>query len=268
MQWNYRRLIKGKNRAVFQLFELISEAPKYELWTDNKSYIMMQSNENTPIWIWLDEKINDNIQTQYHIVDIMKERISKNPNVHFNAVPDSFSTVIPYLENEGNKKVATVMQMNVYVWKSSPIINKKGNMIPANDKYAVEMQKLLIQLVKDGEHEDMPVETAKQVVDSMITSQNVFLWKDEGEICSMAMIAHRGEHFTRINTVVTDRSKRGKGYAGMLASEMCRNEQQNENEIMLYADADNPASNRLYQRIGFEQVGQIAEYKMGKKFHT
>ncbi|MFQ7221943.1 MAG: GNAT family N-acetyltransferase [Lachnospiraceae bacterium] len=31
---------------------------------------------------------------------------------------------------------------------------------------------------------------------------------------------------------------------------------------------DNPASNRLYQRIGFEQVGQIAEYKMGKKFHT
>ena len=141
-------------------------------------------------------------------------------------------------------------------------------MIPANDKYAVEMQKLLIQLVKDGEHEDMLVETAKQVVDSMIASQNVFLWKDEGEICSMAMIAHRGEHFTRINTVVTDRSKRGKGYAGMLVSEMCRNEQQNGNEIMLYADADNPASNRLYQRIGFEQVGQIAEYKMGKKFHT
>ena len=76
MQGNYRRLIKGKNRAVFQLFELISEAPKYELWTDNKSYIMMQSNENTPIWIWLDEKISDNIQAQYHIVDIMKERIS------------------------------------------------------------------------------------------------------------------------------------------------------------------------------------------------
>ena len=157
------------------------------------------------------------------------------------------------------------MHMNAYVWKRLPIVNKKGNMIPANDKYAVEMQKLLIQLVKDGEHEDMPVETAKQVVDSMIASQNVFLWKDEGEICSMAMIAHRGEHFTRINTVVTDRSKRGKGYAGMLVSEMCRNEQQNGNEIMLYADADNPASNRLYQRIGFEQVGQIAEYKMEKE---
>ena len=83
MQENYRRLIKGKNRAVFQLFELISEAPKYELWTDNKSYIMMQSNENTPIWIWLDEKISDNIQAQYHIVDIMKERISKNPKMYF-----------------------------------------------------------------------------------------------------------------------------------------------------------------------------------------
>lgn len=48
----------------------------------------------------------------------------------------------------------------------------------------------------------------------------------------------------------------------MLISEMCRNEQQDGNEIMLYADADNPPSNRLYQRIGFEQVGQIAEYKM------
>ena len=54
----------------------------------------------------------------------------------------------------------------------------------------------------------------------------------------------------------------------MLVSEMCRNEHQNGNEIMLYADAANPASNRMYQRIGFEQVGQIAEYKMEKKFHT
>ena len=54
----------------------------------------------------------------------------------------------------------------------------------------------------------------------------------------------------------------------MLVSEMCRNEHKNENEIMLYADADNPAYTRLYKSIGFEQVGQIAEYKMGKKFHT
>lgn len=53
----------------------------------------------------------------------------------------------------------------------------------------------------------------------------------------------------------------------MLVSEMCRNEKQDGNEIMLYADAANPASNRMYQRIGFEQVGLIVEYKMGKKFH-
>ena len=30
---------------------------------------------------------------------------------------------------------------------------------------------------------------------------------------------------------------------------------------LLYADASNPASNRAYQKIGFEQVGRVTEYR-------
>jgi hypothetical protein len=36
-------LLTTDEKAVFQLFELIAEAEKYELWTDNDSYIIMQS---------------------------------------------------------------------------------------------------------------------------------------------------------------------------------------------------------------------------------
>ena len=257
-------LLTTDERAVFQLFELITEAEKYESWTDNDSYIIMQSNENAPIWIWLSEAVNDNMQIVYQIADILKERVSKNPKVHFNAVPEIFSAILPHLEAQINEKTVCVMPMNVYVLADSVNVNEKGSMILASDKDANAMETLLTQLVEDGEHGSMPVETAKKVVDSLIASGNVFLWKEDDEICSMAMVAHRGEHFTRINTVVTERSKRGKGYAGMLVSAMCRKERQNGKTVMLYADADNPASNRTYQKIGFQKVGQIAEYKLDR----
>lgn len=258
------RLLTTDEKAVFQLFELITEAEKHELWTDNDSYIIAQSNENAPIWIWLSEGIGDNKQKINQVTDIIKERISKNPNVHFNAAPERFSAILQHLEAQINEKVVCVMQMNTYVLVNSPAVNEKGSMILASDQYATVMEALLIQLVEDGEHGTLPAEIAKQAVASMIASGNMFLWKDEGEICAMAMIAHRGEQFTRINTVVTDRGKRGKGYAAMLVSAMCRNERQNGKTVMLYADADNPASNRTYRKIGFQQTGQIAEYKLGR----
>mgnify|MGYP002570802793 FL=1 len=35
---------------------------------------------------------------------------------------------------------------------------------------------------------------------------------------------------------------------------------------MLYADARNPSSNRAYQKIGFELVGPITEYRWTAEF--
>ena len=77
----------------------------------------------------------------------------------------------------------------------------------------------------------------------------------------MALIASRDQETARINTVVTERSRRGHGYAGMLVAEMSRLLLEQGLLPLLYADASNPASNRAYQKIGFEQVGRVTEYR-------
>ena len=82
----------------------------------------------------------------------------------------------------------------------------------------------------------------------------------------MAMIAHRTAETARINTVVTDRARRGHGYAGMLVSSLCKRLLSEGAAPMLYADARNPSSNRAYQKIGFELVGPITEYRWTAEF--
>lgn len=99
----------------------------------------------------------------------------------------------------------------------------------------------------------------------MIGSHNLSLWKCNDEVCAMAMIAHKTNEIARINSVVTLREKRGNGYAGMLISKICKALIEDNIIPMLYADADNPSSNRAYQKIGFEKVGKVTQYKFDRK---
>lgn len=80
----------------------------------------------------------------------------------------------------------------------------------------------------------------------------------------MAVVAYEDEKTARINTVVTERESRGNGYAGMLVSRMCEDLLEKGVEPMLYADAENPSSNRAYIKTGFEKVGDVTEYSLEK----
>jgi len=51
---------------------------------------------------------------------------------------------------------------------------------------------------------------------------------------------------------------RGKGYAGRLIYELCKEIVEAGQLPMLYADGDYAPSNRCYQNIGFELKGKIA----------
>ena len=69
----------------------------------------------------------------------------------------------------------------------------------------------------------------------------------------------------RINTVVTRREKRGRGYAGMLVGTLCQKLLAEGVRPMLYADAAYPSSNRAYQKIGFTKTGEVTEYAFRRR---
>lgn len=99
----------------------------------------------------------------------------------------------------------------------------------------------------------------------MINCEQLLLWKVDGEVCAMAMIAQNINRVARINSVVTFRQKRGKGYAKMLVADICRRLLDDGVTPMLYADTQNKSSNSVYQNIGFVKTGEVTQYKFRRK---
>ena len=94
----------------------------------------------------------------------------------------------------------------------------------------------------------------------MIESGNLFLWEVNGEICSMANIAHRSKRHARLNNVYTPPEQRKKGYASAIVAELCSKVKDEGLIPMLYADVKNPDSNKVYKGVGFKERGRIARF--------
>ena len=118
-------------------------------------------------------------------------------------------------------------------------------------------------MVWDLEKRPMMEGEAENFARDVVGSDNLYLWEDNETVVSMAMIAHRTEKFVRINTVYTDSSQRGKGYAGMLVGEVTK-KILDENRIpMLYTEQDNICSNATYRRIGYYACGELTQFCFG-----
>ncbi|GAB5387179.1 MAG: hypothetical protein Alpg2KO_01470 [Alphaproteobacteria bacterium] len=86
-----------------------------------------------------------------------------------------------------------------------------------------------------------------------LTGDNLlFLLDASGAPLSMAGHSRCGQSLARIGGVYTPADLRGKGYAALTVAHLCDAlRKRGLAEICLYADAANPTSNALYQRIGF-----------------
>jgi predicted GNAT family acetyltransferase len=105
-----------------------------------------------------------------------------------------------------------------------------------------------------------PAATAQRLAAVRVAEGCFWLWLDEaGEPVSFAgttpIVAGSG----RIGPVYTPGHLRGRGYAGAATSAAGRSLlERGAGEVLLFTDLANPASNALYQRIGYRPVGDRA----------
>lgn len=86
------------------------------------------------------------------------------------------------------------------------------------------------------------------------------IWEDGGEPVSYAARSRPTPTGMAINAVYTPKALRGKGYATSCVAALCH-------EILaagkrfctLFADVENPTVNGIYQRLGFEPLGEFVE---------
>jgi len=97
------------------------------------------------------------------------------------------------------------------------------------------------------------------VISRHIANQMLYLWTVADEVVSLAGHSYAVEtllgKLCRIGPVYTPPEQRKKGYASFLVAGISSLLKARGLAVMLYADAKNPDSNKVYSNIGFNQVG-------------
>ena len=190
----------------------------------------------------------------------LAESLARCPALHVTLDPGRGQGVLRKAAERSGLTPETVLPMNVYACRKLQPLPLRGRAVVPREEHRPVMAALLRQMALDAEGQEVPEAAAADFAQAMVGSDRLLLWED-GDIRAMAMIAHIGGGMGRINTVVTERNSRGRGYAGMLTAALCEKLLAQGLTPMLYADAGNPSSNRAYQKIGMEARGQVAEYR-------
>ncbi len=104
-------------------------------------------------------------------------------------------------------------------------------------------------------------EGMREAAEKTIAEGGLWLWVVDDEPVSLARAARRSTRHHRIGPVYTPPEARGKHYSQALVAEVCGLIRQEGLMPLLYADGNNPISNRVYQNIGFLQRGTLEEIK-------
>ena len=87
----------------------------------------------------------------------------------------------------------------------------------------------------------------------------LYVWEVDREIVSTAAAVAPTPHAIRVSAVYTPPEHRGHGFASALtAAVTARQLEMGHALVFLYTDLANPISNRIYQRIGYVPVADVA----------
>jgi hypothetical protein len=90
------------------------------------------------------------------------------------------------------------------------------------------------------------------------------IWEDGGSAVSMAGASGPTPHGIRVGAVYTPPERRRRGYASALVAALSQEQlDAGKRFCFLYTDLANPTSNKIYQDIGYEPVGDVDEYNFG-----
>lgn len=96
----------------------------------------------------------------------------------------------------------------------------------------------------------------------------LWLWELDGApvaICGHAAIA---DGVARIGPVYVPDRVRGRGFGAAVTAAVVEDLLARASTVMLYADAANPTSNRVYERMGFAQVASVLEVELVPEIDT
>ncbi len=87
-----------------------------------------------------------------------------------------------------------------------------------------------------------------------------WLWEVDGQPVHYTAVNDTGLGLKRIGPVFTPAAERGQGYAAWVVATLTQDILDDGDVATLYTDQANPVSNRVYERIGYQSVGDEGEF--------
>jgi predicted GNAT family acetyltransferase len=107
------------------------------------------------------------------------------------------------------------------------------------------------------------LEYMKEVVFNGIMNDNIYQWNYNNNICSIAQAIHGDYDFPVIGHFYTNPAFRNQGFGASLVHKLTKGLLNVGHEFcMLSTDASNPASNKVFIKVGYESTGEyLLAYK-------
>lgn len=248
-------LLQGDEGITFSVLANILQIPCAHIFTDHENIIICHSSPPYPVWIWC--------------------RDNRNPG-YAAEIGACLRTYLPaeagYVWNISQTLVETMCAQDPYFSTLSPVMGlisyRMDELLPAThtcDGYfeparAADMD-LLCKLWHDAclemEGFDHSPEICRNRVLHYLEDGKLLTWRnDAGELVAMTS---RGDTapYSKVATVYTLPEHRRKGYAMNLVHAVSAGMMRDGLIPILYTDANYPASNACYQKIGFRQVDSL-----------
>jgi predicted GNAT family acetyltransferase len=101
----------------------------------------------------------------------------------------------------------------------------------------------------------------RKLAEAKIANGDFYLWEVEKQNVAMAATGRPTKTGISVNAVYTPQPHRGHGYASNLVARISQKMiDEGRSFCALYTDASNPTSNKIYQAIGYEIIGESAHY--------
>ncbi len=126
---------------------------------------------------------------------------------------------------------------------------------------------LITQWLVEFSYESLPSrerlsfdERRPQVVKA-ISDQNAFLWLVENTPVSMTFVGRPTQNGVSVSAVYTPKNFRKNGYASALVASVSQKMFDSGKKFcVLYTDASNPTSNKIYQNVGYKEVSDSKHF--------
>ncbi|MBN2879659.1 MAG: GNAT family N-acetyltransferase [Clostridia bacterium] len=108
---------------------------------------------------------------------------------------------------------------------------------------------------------DCDPDTAREKAAALKLSGNLFALVDNGSVVTMAATSRKTHNARAVNFVYTPPEHRGKGYSLCCVKQLTEAILKDNDCAFLYADINNPISNHVYEKLGYEVFDEFCHYK-------